>query len=669
MRRPLLIKLNRRRAPLHRVAESARLALTDIEAQLQALSSRSQKGTVLPRVEQLLGMMDTLLASEHGSEEHTNVTEEAKAACFDAAMLFRAVDVQRFDTDKALQRLRGIGRALDQAKDLSFLVSDDDPAAPLDVLPEPQNLQVAVGEPRLHFPEREAARLRFDAEAEIHRGPIPEAVSSPLASATLFDVLPDEPTEARFDEEIPEDKRLEVLTEDGRAAQQASVFVSGRDGEIAALKLLIRDCLEEINACANLRRLTPAECYDWTAMRGFEQRMLSALDALLAYGTPFFSADGSEKARVGLDIVAETIAYAEDAPTIDPGRSFAAAFVLSSIAGPDCARAAVALLKRSHPDTHRAQAQALSLVDNPDVVTALREMLNGDEPAYTSVALDALYAAGKLNLVDVAPLSEHSHHALRLRAIRSLGACPESTAVCALLRDIAENDMDDEVVLVSVQALFAQGDGDGLLYVRERLQEELEAPTTLTTEAKRSFLEFLSVVGDPSDFELLAGHYGASVGSARALGFSGDARFVDLLLADLAPLNAEDARFVTSTEGEEVARALLRITGAPLLRSNERPSRYEPSLDAARWRTWWEQNRALFDETRRYRFGEPHSPTHALAELLASDVPMGLREICAVELGFACKQRPLLLHPFAAQQARSLEACRQQLVAMQEESA
>jgi hypothetical protein len=110
----------------------------------------------------------------------------------------------------------------------------------------------------------------------------------------------------------------------------------------------------------------------------------------------------------------------------------------------------------------------------------------------------------------------------------------------------------------------------------------------------------------------------------------------------------------------EAAEALWRITGAPLVVPRE-PARHDPYdfvSDYRRWTSYFAEARLRFDPELRYRFGEPHSALHAVAELERDDVPTHIRHACALELAVRLGERPLLLHDFATRQASVLAAQR-----------
>jgi hypothetical protein len=123
----------------------------------------------------------------------------------------------------------------------------------------------------------------------------------------------------------------------------------------------------------------------------------------------------------------------------------------------------------------------------------------------------------------------------------------------------------------------------------------------------------------------------------------------------LDPLHKSDPIVFAGREGmKEAARALVRITGAPMQAPREREDFYDIHTDHPTWAAWWQMNQERFDDSLRYRFGEPYSGLSVVSELERSDVPMALRKLLAVEVGILLRTRPLQLHLFAAHQRAEL---------------
>jgi hypothetical protein len=485
-------------------------------------------------------------------------------------------------------------------------------------------------------------------------GPDPE--EDPLAAIPAADPEPpafDEDDEVR---EIDKSKRLELLVPLGAD----DTMVSGIDGELAMLKKAARSCLEDIGASENLRSFRQDSRYQWAAQRRFEQRMLTSIDAFVGLGQPFFMGAGNSARFGGLDILDVALQYGGDAVAMDPFRAFATTLALCSVAGTDTVRAAVLALRQSRPFTYRAQAHAFALAPNPAVEPALEDLSRDEDFRLVEVALDALYERGSNKLSTLLPLLHHAQESIRVRAARGMGVSEPRLVAIEHLVTLLEDEIDDDVVCAAAEALVFLGSAAGVEAARERLRESVEEDMDMVQGVHARFMQLLAIAGNVSDGPLLQAAYLGGPGEAMALGFHGDFRSVDTLLDALKPGTGE---VVTGVKGQhEAAMAILRITGIPIHRPNPQLDFYQVVTDTLTIHTLLNDVKDNFNPGTRYRFGQPWSGLHSVAELEADNVPIAARRLAAIELGMLLREQPIPMHALAARQADMLARQRASVV-------
>jgi hypothetical protein len=660
-------------SPAARQASLGRDVVESVLLEVKGLRGRVDREAVVRALEGAIAALHALGGSGVGEADHLGVVDGARAAVREARETLGSRDV----SDRALRmvaRLAGVEQALGVAREATL---EAVVAAQGDVIaaearggqrrapPPPEPFTASRGAPRVHalarapmtadvdvmaptdfvFDEIPASSRAATADlAEDRAGPFPEGLVADLGPPGADDLAAD-------DGEVVE--RLAVLGQPPPGGREDEALAAGLEAELAQLERLGRDCLEEIGGIATLRRLKEDERYRWAALERFEQRMLSALDALLALGEPFYLASGHGARCAGLDVLDLTRRWSRDGPTVDAGRAFARAFVLGCVAGEDTVRAAVLALRQSHPATHEAQAHALGLAPNEAVVPAMVRLLEEGEPRFMALALDVLHERGGVDVGAVLPLLEHAHASVRARAARALGIVAERDVVVEQLGLLLETETDDDVVLAAAEALAFQGASDGVDLARERLVEELDEPGMVRLDVRARLMQLLGVAGDAEDGELLARLYVGQPEEALGLGFHGHVGHVDTLLEALRP----GGNVVAGPVGRKAAAAALaRITGAPLFAAAPPapPDPYDLRTYHAEWKAWWDEHRERFDGTVRYRFGEPMSGLHDVSELERDAVPMHVRRLCALELGLILRAKPTNVHGLAVRQAEAI---------------
>jgi HEAT repeats len=665
-------------SPAARQADIARDVVEEVLLELRTLSRRVDRTAISNDLHMALASLGSLRTSALDDPNHLDVLTKATDDVRRAGDTLIGHSVSE-RSKRMRDRLFGVARALEHVREATIdeivATQEDSIADELRVraaerVPQVEPFAISLGLPHLHTLERETLKAKVDVDPEDFTydedDEAPEiddpdddtTAEDPSIGMRMLFVEDDDANEARSDTSAS--KRLDLLVTMGAGVEPT--MVPGVDGELAMLRRLVRTCLEDISANENLRTLKERERYLWDAQRGFEGRMLASIDALVALGQPFFMSGGMGSRFEGLDILHEALEYGRDAVTIDPFRAFSRTLALTSIAGTDTVRAAVLGLKQSHPYSYAAQARAFGLSPNPEVDRAMTTLARGDDPRLIEVALDALYLRGVPDTAVIMPLLDHARESIRARAARALGSAAETEATTEVLIDLIDTEVEDEVTAAVAEALVYLGSSRGVEVIRERLAEAVEQQGSLPQDVTTRFMQLLGVAGKIEDAPLLMQAYTGGPGEARALGFHGHAASVETLLD---ALRGARGQVITGTEGvREAALAILRVTGAPIHKPNNHFDFYDVVVDYPTIAAWWEDNRERFELDLRYRFGVPWSGLTVLDELERDNVPLGLRRLCAIEIGMLLREHPIVVESFAVHQASrireqraSLEAC------------
>lgn len=384
----------------------------------------------------------------------------------------------------------------------------------------------------------------------------------------------------------------------------------------ASFARAVRDRLGEIGALGGERRLGPEK--PWTAAAPVEQRLLEAVDSLLAL-------DGGV-ARVEV----------EAAGAEDPRRAFAVALVLGCAPGSAPAEAAVGTLRHGHPEIRAAAADALALARSPAVGPALLRFAGEAEPGACTAALEALGCRRQASFASSVVLLGHPDPRVSVAAARCLGLVPERKAAAAVLRRVLLDDPVDALAVVAAEGLVALADPAGLAFVRGELSAETAAPT-LADEVRVAYLRLLGLGGEAGDLELFFRSLESSPRDAAAVGWFGHPDLVEWLLGSLDAANearrsgsrASSPGLLSPAAFEiAAARALYRILGAAdgAARATE-----ALTVDGTAWRAAWSRCRGRMAGGQRHRFGRLYTPEATLEEL-GGDAPVGVRADAALEL-------------------------------------
>jgi hypothetical protein len=414
------------------------------------------------------------------------------------------------------------------------------------------------------------------------------------------------------------EESLDELTEGRHAIFDDPAYHSGSEGQLASLRRLARDCMEEIGSLGNLRLLDDDEiCTD--GQPRFEQRLLNNLDALVALGQPFVGPDGT---AVQLDVLAEVIAYSRDRFVVDPMRAFTRAFVLAASDRDDAMRASVLAFRQSHPAAHEAQIHAWALAPGESVTRALTDLCRDADPTMVLAALRALWLRREPAVAASLPLLEHPAAAVRAAAARNIAYGTPRAKVVEALNHLVQHDDDDRAVLAACESLAQIDEPKAVDLAREQIEDDLDDPGVIDDDVRLGFLRLLARGGREDDARLLQRCLSSAVDEAEALGWHGHLTHVAVLIDALEALPQAHPN---TPFRHALVRALDRITGA----SEHDPANAHGVSDgqaadvAERWSAWWQQHQERFDVSCRHRYGKPW---------------------CLVETLTRLAQRPLLQH-------------------------
>lgn len=543
--------------------------------------------------------------------------------------------------------------------------------------PEPAPLRASKDVPTLHRLEREAISpiLRV---AEPLRSPPDEAPALPPPASiaelrvTMVEVHR-RADEARAARRARAEERARTRAEKKAAAladenaEPPPGFARGRFVALtpeAQTAERARECFEEV-AMIGIQR-APLLGDPWRVARVLEDRILAAIDAIAAIGSP------------ALDCLEPLVL---DAPAKDPSRGFALTMILGCIDGRDALGAVERVLHHlgpSDPETARHVGGALKLVPHPSLPLVLRGLLASTDPACRALAIDVLAYRGLATPTELAAASNDPSPLVVAAALPALAlALPEGAGTA--LEPAREHDDPALREAAWLAMLYSNHP-----HLTEVLTAELAGP-----RAHRAALP-LAIAGNERDAAHLIDLLRASPTPSlvTAVGWAGSPDAVPLLI-DL--LGHEDPVIQLGA-----AYALDRLTGArlydtvelppeaidvpdvedpdvgepkgpPLSRlvsdARDRPSEgsgdtaTQPTIRADRWRAYWLDKGASYRLTAKYRRGSPYTPTVSLWELDAWPVTpverRWLQRELVVRTGQLVRFDP---HDFVSVQELSLQA-------------
>ncbi len=543
--------------------------------------------------------------------------------------------------------------------------------------PEPSPLRASKDVPTLHRLDREAIPpvLRV---AEPLRSPAdePPALPPPASIAELRVTMVEvhrRADEARRERRARADERARAQAEKKAAASAAENeepppgFARGRFVALtpaAQTAERTRECFEEV-AMIGVQR-APLLGDPWRVARVLEDRILAAVDAVAAIGSP------------ALDYLEPLVL---DAPAKDPARGFALTMILGCIDGRDALGAIERVLHHlgpSDPETARHVGGALKLVPHPSLPLLLRGLLASTDPACRALAVDVLAYRGLATDAELAAAANDPSPLVAAAALPALAlALPEGAGTA--IEPAREHD--DPALREAAWLAMLYGNHP---YATEVLTAELAGPRAhraalplaiagnerdaahlidmLRASPTPSLVTAVGWAGSPDAVPLLIDLLGhddpvIQLGAAYALDRLTGARLYDTVELPPEALDIPDVE--EPDVGEPRGPALSRLVSDPRDRPSEgsADTATQPTIKADRWRAYWLDRGPSYRLTAKYRRGSPYTPTVSLWELDAWPVTpverRWLQRELVVRTGHHVRFDP---HDFVAVQELALQA-------------
>jgi len=316
-------------------------------------------------------------------------------------------------------------------------------------------------------------------------------------------------------------------------------------------------------------------------------------------------------------LIPELVKLLDDRPVPDPELTWAALVLPGCLAGDDALHQVARTVRTAgleEPDVFDAACDALTFVPHPGLVSLLRTWLAGQEPLLRLVAVRVLGRRGLLRGEEALAFALDADPRLALEGAHALPSVRGELDLNGTAQLLGSKQ--EEIVACAIETLWLRHPQAGLEHAR-----------TLVANGKESFANaalWLAIGGGTearTDFEAALSRGGkASPVLLEAIGWYGDLRFVDSLLAQL--------------EAGQVAAvgALQRLTGAsltddapapqyekgqePFLRGfSPPPDELELTVDPEIWAAWWHKHQGRATLTKRYRWGHLWSTQDNLWEL------------------------------------------------------
>ncbi len=656
--------------PARRKAQVGRDMVERVLMNLWTLPPRVAREPLNQALTDALKQLERLSESDLSHTGHVDDLDAALSGVEHAAQLIQKTGAEPFSS-RLLRPLEEIVQALKQARVetleqlvsvQSLLLKQFAPKVPPPLRLSP--FRASLGLPVLHTLEREPLDLGIRVDA-------PEDADDDDDDDDENDDDDDENEEA-MEQRIGalgkgQDQEPLPAEIDAPSALEKEIFGTQPQGpktpnlheELAQLKRIARDCMEEVGSMGLLRSVSGNPVPWAQGPEQFEQRLLCDVDALVAMSYPFVSISGTGR----FNMLAALLDYAGDGFVPEPSRAFAGAFVLGCIAGEDTANVAAMRLRQSHPMTYQAQRDALALAPNPNIGPAIRKICGEGNAALIRIALDILRMRQESSLEIAAPLVAHPDPGVRAAALRSLPLVEPKEGALLLLEQRLPIEEDERVLTIVLESMLRLGSAKALARIRLGLAQEAASPGSLTIPAKLEMMRLCAIAGDETDTEILGRLLDKNPHEANAIGWHGHPAHLPLLVQALEQSEGIGSRMAFA---REASRALHRITGlgkpeGPLLGSLEA---LEPPVDSKLWKSRLEKAREPFETPQRYRFGKPFSAWVALIEAQAKDVLRDRRLNCELELwllsGGASR---FFAHDWVARQDIALSALRDDFAA------
>jgi hypothetical protein len=355
-----------------------------------------------------------------------------------------------------------------------------------------------------------------------------------------------------------------------------------------------QECLDTVAVLRAYREPLPGET--WLLPAGSERRLLAQVNAILALGS---------------NAVHQVASVAIDNDLPEPGRVFAALFVLGCVEGgawlPNIRDTFVKAVTR-HAAEAAAAVEALSLAPNPLLPTCIEPLLSDERPRLRAAALRVMAYRGEVTeAVWQAAMRDTDTVVLAAATAVPLGAY-DPEACDQALRALLEHD--NEII---VRNALRAGLGIRSQSAYSRCLALVDSRPGWADAAR-----CLAMFGFISDAQrirtLLQGvHWLHGVHAAAVLGSV-------TLVPDL--LNALERIDLTPQQSTEVKSALIAITGLP----------FGKASDATEARQLWERESTGFRADARYRIGLSLDLPYLLQALSAPNGARNARQDTYLEM-------------------------------------
>ncbi|MDI1443573.1 hypothetical protein [Polyangium sp. 6x1] len=536
--------------------------------------------------------------------------------------------------------------------------------------PRVEPLRAGTERPPLHALERASLAPSF--RAPDVPAPEPETPALALPEPKTFEELREAAEAMR---RLTKEKAKAPLAPPKRAARQEPVaaheeappgFAFAPEGAISEetfVRRWARSCFEEIGMLGVQR--APLRGDDWRACQSLELRMIAAIDAVAALGSP---------------AVAYLEPWAMDAPAADPMRIFAAAMVGGCLEGRDALSCAERVLHRfgpGDPAVAEAFVSAMKLAPNPFVPNVLRALYRSPELGCRAIAVEVLGHRGWLTASELEELCVEEDARVFALALPAIAMQRHAGLERALTRALAHEDLDVQAAALDAMAIAAhpraaaaaRAAAEGALGERAFVRlaivaRESDASWLLERMRRSPTPSAIEAVGWAGLGEAVPTLIDRLEGDDEAVRFAA-AEALDRMLGanlieeiELAPEALEEAAFVDPNP--EPARG--RVSLAELVSdARDRPPAGSmdtveaPSTDPEKWRAYWAEHGGRFDRKLRYRRGQTYSTSVSLYELdrlsLSAEDRRRLARELAARTGRWVRFDP---HDFVADQVESL---------------
>lgn len=262
--------------------------------------------------------------------------------------------------------------------------------------------------------------------------------------------------------------------------------------ELAMVRSLARECIEDVASFGSLRRLWDEE--PWSDAEPFEKRLLATLDALASLDRPL------DPTAPHAHVVEEVWRFATEWSVPDLGRAFALAFVLACSEAGSGLRGIALGLRRTDRRVHASFVEALVLGSNPGIDTLVAELCRDDDPAIAEVGFRVAARRGVIDPVPTVIAFGLQAAVARAAISAAVGLPPE---LASGLVDLVDRGGLAEAS-AAASTLVTMGASVGPAHARRLLDDSTAgAATPAALDARASTTGALATLGDSRDIDRL----------------------------------------------------------------------------------------------------------------------------------------------------------------------